>query len=50
VILGCRNAERGEEARKDIVDDTKNNNVVVQILDLGSLAAIKQFAEEFNKS
>jgi len=50
VILGCRSAERGEEARREIVEDTKNEDVVVQILDLGSLNSIKQFAEEFNKS
>jgi NAD(P)-dependent dehydrogenase (short-subunit alcohol dehydrogenase family) len=50
VILGCRNAERGEAARREIEESTNNRDVIVRILDLGSLKAIKNFAEEFNQN
>jgi len=48
VILACRNQERGDQAKREIIESTKNENVVVQILDLSSLESIKKFATEFN--
>jgi len=48
VIMGCRSEERGQQARREIVEDTRNENVVVMIVDLASLKSIKKFAEEFN--
>jgi len=50
VILACRNSHRAEEARREIVESTKNENVIIQIVDLSSLESIKKFAEEFNKN
>jgi retinol dehydrogenase-12 len=50
VIMGCRNRERGEEARRDIIASTKNEHVHVKILDLSSLQSVEQFADEFNNS
>jgi len=48
VIMGCRSEERGEKARREIVEDTKNENVTVMIVDLASLKSIKKFTDEYN--
>jgi len=48
VILACRSLQRAEDARKEIVDDTKNENVVVKVLDLGSLQSVRDFAVDIN--
>ena len=45
MILACRNIEKGEKVRKQIVADCGNDNVKVLQLDLASLASIRQFAE-----
>jgi len=50
VVLACRNAERGNAAVREIIEDTKNENVVCQILDLSSLSSIKKFADDFNQN
>lgn len=50
IILACRNVEKGEEARKEIVEETKNDNVVVQELDLSSFESIQKFAKNFNEN
>jgi len=50
VILACRSQERGDAARTDIVSDTKNENVVVKMLDLSSLKSIKKFADDISES
>ena len=46
VIMACRNVVRGEEARKRIVTATDNSQVIVQQLDLSSLASVRQFAQK----
>ncbi|KAF2897601.1 hypothetical protein ILUMI_08570 [Ignelater luminosus] len=50
VILACRDSKRAEEARSKIVEATGNPNVVVRILDLGSLDSIRAFAKEINET
>ncbi|GFR83479.1 retinol dehydrogenase 12 [Elysia marginata] len=50
IILACRNVEKGEEARKEIVEETKNEDVVVQELDLSSFESIQKFAKNFNEN
>lgn len=48
VILACRNKEKAEEARRKIVEETDNNNVVVKIVDFASLDSVRAFAKEIN--
>ena len=48
--MACRNMEKGEEARKEIVEDTKNEDILLQELDLGSFESIQKFAQNFNES
>jgi len=50
VIMACRSQERSDKARNEIVSDTRNENVVVKILDLASLESIKRFADDFCQS
>ena len=50
VILACRNVERANAARDDIIQSSGNNDVIVMTLDLASLRSVKQFAEDFNSS
>lgn len=48
VILACRNPARAEEARSRIMSETDNANVHIKILDLGSLASVREFAKDVN--
>src|SRR5881628_600359 len=44
VILACRSPERGEDARREIVETTGNPAVVLMIVDLARQASIREFA------
>ena len=44
VILACRDEHRGTAAAEEVRERTGSSNVVVSLLDLGSLASIRQFA------
>jgi len=48
VILACRDPKRAEEARANIVEATGNPNVVVKLVDLGSLSSVREFAKDIN--
>ena len=50
MILACRSRERGEQARQEIAAESKNEQVVCEILNLASLKSIKAFADNFNAS
>ena len=50
VIMACRSLKRGEAAKKDVVERTGSNNVIVKHLDLASLRSIRAFAEDINKN
>lgn len=47
--MACRDLERAEEARADILEDTGNENVVIRKLDLSDTRSIRAFAEVINK-
>ncbi|XP_066280171.1 retinol dehydrogenase 12-like [Branchiostoma lanceolatum] len=49
VILACRDVTKAEAAADDIRKTTGNGNVVVQKLDLASLASVREFAAGINK-
>ncbi|KAK7011914.1 retinol dehydrogenase 12 [Biomphalaria glabrata] len=46
VILACRNREKAEKAKEEIVAKTGNTNVVVRLLDLCSLKSVRDFAKQ----
>nr|ACO09846.1 Retinol dehydrogenase 12 [Osmerus mordax] len=45
----CRNKDKAEEARADIVKETGNKEVYVHILDLSETRKVWEFAEAFKK-
>jgi len=49
VIMACRNRERGESARAEIVEATGNSTVQLMTVDLASLESIADFAGEFTR-
>lgn len=50
VILACRNMEKAEAAKEDIMKETDNQNVLTMQLDTSSLASVRAFAERFIES
>ena len=49
IVMACRDLERAEEARLDILEDTGNENVVIRKLDLSDIRSIRAFAGLINK-
>lgn len=47
VYMACRNYEKCEEARLDIIKQTKNVHIYNKSLDLSSLNSVRQFVAEF---
>jgi len=47
IIMACRNLDKANEARDEIVSETGNQNLVVMKLDLSSLQSVRDFAKEF---
>ena len=47
VVMLCRDKNRGQKARIDIISESQNPNVDLMIADLSSLEEVKQFAREF---
>ncbi|XP_060538284.1 dehydrogenase/reductase SDR family member 13-like [Pantherophis guttatus] len=50
VILACRDKARGESAMYDIRRESGNSEVILMILDLGSLNSVRAFAQSFLES
>jgi len=50
VVMVCRSQEKGEVARKEIIESTSNKNVDLLLCDLASLKDVRRFAEEFLKN
>ncbi|XP_055379177.1 retinol dehydrogenase 14 [Condylostylus longicornis] len=50
VIMACRNLETAEAARKEISEETGNNDIIVKKLDLGSLQSVRDFAADILKT
>ncbi|MBU9719965.1 MULTISPECIES: SDR family oxidoreductase [Bacillaceae] len=48
VVMMCRNKEKGEAARQEVVSESGNHSVDLHICDLGNLEDIRQFAQTFN--
>ncbi|CAN0082868.1 unnamed protein product [Lampetra fluviatilis] len=49
VHLVCRNRERAEQAREDIVKESGNQSVFVHLLDMSDPSKVWEFAENFKK-
>jgi retinol dehydrogenase 12 len=45
VILACRSESKGREAVEKIINETKNEKVYFELLDLASLTSVRDFAD-----
>ena len=50
MILACRDITKAERAAAAIRRDTGNSQVLVKLVDLASLASIRQFADHVKKT
>ncbi|XP_061380060.1 retinol dehydrogenase 14 [Danaus plexippus] len=50
VIMACRNLDKAEQVKDEILQTTKDATVLVKKLDLSSFASIRSFAEDINKN
>ncbi|KAL9917512.1 retinol dehydrogenase 12-like isoform 1-T2 [Glossina fuscipes fuscipes] len=49
VYMACRDMKKCEEARQEIVLETRNKNVYCRKCDLASMDSIHKFVDEFKK-
>lgn len=49
IIMACRDLERAEAARNELTEDSGNQNIVANKLDLSDTKSIRAFAELINK-
>src|SRR5207247_2953497 len=49
VVMACRSATRGEAARQDIVRQSGNSRVALELVDLASEDSTRAFAEAFQR-
>ncbi|MCP4426598.1 MAG: SDR family oxidoreductase [Chloroflexi bacterium] len=49
VVMVCRNREKGEAARDEIIAQSGNENVDLMIADLSAQQSIRRLAQEFNE-
>ncbi|KAL8291627.1 hypothetical protein RQP46_001885 [Phenoliferia psychrophenolica] len=49
VTLACRNAEKGEKARQELILATGNDKIEVRILDTASFASVRAFVDEWGE-
>jgi NAD(P)-dependent dehydrogenase (short-subunit alcohol dehydrogenase family) len=47
VVMAVRSRERGEVARREIVETTKNDSVELMICDVSSVSSIRDFVKDF---
>jgi len=47
IVMVCRNEEKGEKAKQEIIQATSNQNIEIMICDLASLKDVKRFSENF---
>ncbi|MHA1488285.1 MAG: SDR family oxidoreductase [Promethearchaeota archaeon] len=50
IVMVCRNKERGENAQKEIKEESGNNNIDLLIADLASLNKVKEMVDEFKSN
>ena len=47
--MACRNREKGEQAQKEIIKLTQNDQVYLKEVDLASFKSIRSFCADFKK-
>ena len=49
VVLACRNMEKAERAKEEIIKETGNENILFMELDTSSLDSVRRFVDDFKK-
>jgi len=49
VVMACRNATRGDAVRQDVIRESGNSRVFLEVVDLASEASTRSLAEEFQR-
>lgn len=49
VIIACRNAERGNQALREIQEETGHSLTELMLVDLSSMSSIRKFSNDFQK-
>ena len=49
LILACRNSDKGNNAKEEIISSTGNSNIKVLRLDTSSLESVREFVEAFKQ-
>lgn len=50
VVMACRDIKKCRRTRKELVEATKNTNIVCEELDLASLESVREFATRITAS
>ena len=50
LVMVCRDREKGEAAQREIIAESKSNNVELMIADLSSQESIRRFSSDFQKT
>ncbi len=50
IVMACRNAKKGEAAKRRIAAETGHTNITVLELDLASLASVRGFVDRFDQA
>ena len=50
VIMACRNVEKAEDAKKNILKEVSDAELVVKKLDVASLESVRSFAKDINET
>ena len=50
LILACRNMQKGDEAKKQIIAESGNENIALMELDTSSLDSVRRFAVDYERS
>src|SRR5688572_25966221 len=48
VVIVCRNAEKGEKAKQEIISQTGNTNITLLQADLSLMREVRRVAKSFN--
>lgn len=49
VILACRNKEKAERAKQEIIESSRNTNIHVLELDVSSIASVREFVKKYKE-
>lgn len=49
LVLPCRNKEKGEAVRQQLVDESGNKNIDMESLDTSSLKSVREFADTYKE-